>query len=196
MKTKEAKIIMLGAENGMFNLVGGVLSLSKEGNTDIFLVTDEDASAGDVAVTIDGKNKKVIATTDSSLNLPRPSIRFIKKYISLFNSGKKIESVYVEYTPIYDSLNPYKDDIVFDEEYEVLMRNIENPIYIPKVNPKNNTIVIRKKVNDIPKDVLKDILLRYTERYAAKLFKEDYTKDKVLFKSLPTFIDNYVKEEL
>ncbi len=195
MITKEAKIILLGADNGIFKLLADeALELSKEGNTHMFFVTDEEPGTNDVAIQIGEDNKKVIATTDNTLDLPRPSIRFIKKYIELYNKGKAIDSVFVEYIPIYSNLNPYKDTIIFDEEYEKLITNLENLSYIPKINPKNNTIVIRKKVNDIPKDVLKDILLRYTERYAVKLFKEDYTKEPILFKSLPEFIDNYVKE--
>ena len=195
MITKEAKIILLGADNGIFKLLADeALELSKEGNTHMFFVVDEAPGTNDVAIQIGEDNKKVIATTDNTLDLPRPSIRFIKKYIELYNKGKAIDSVFVEYIPIYSNLNPYKDTIIFDEEYEKLITNLENLSYIPKINPKNNTIVIRKKVNDIPKDVLKDILLRYTERYAVKLFKEDYTKEPILFKSLPEFIDNYVKE--
>lgn len=42
--------------------------------------------------------KKVIATTDSSLDLPQPSKQFIQKYIEEYNKGNKIGKVLVEYS--------------------------------------------------------------------------------------------------
>lgn len=39
---------------------------------------------------------KIIATTDSSLDIAQPSKQFIKKYIEEYNKGNKIENVLVE----------------------------------------------------------------------------------------------------
>jgi len=197
MITKKAKIILLGGEGGnLFIDNNDKLSIRRDGNTHMYFVTDEEPGAKDVAVQVNGVNKKVIATNDAMLDLPRPSIRFIKKFVDMYNNNTPIQSVYVEYMPIYGNLNPYKDTIIFDEEYERLINDLGKLVYVPKVNPKNNTIVIRKKVNDIPKDVLNNILLRFTERYAVKLFNENYSKDPILFKDLPNFISNWIKEEL
>ena len=41
--------------------------------------------------------KKIIATTDESLNLPQPSQQFIQKYIEEYNKGNIITDVLVEY---------------------------------------------------------------------------------------------------
>ena len=70
--------------------------------------------------------KKIIATTDESLNLPQPSQQFIQKYIEEYNKGNVITDVLVEY-------DVHKNSFI--------------PLWIPKVNPKDNTITI-KKVKD------------------------------------------------
>jgi hypothetical protein len=196
MITKRAKIYLLDGENALLNIDRDKLSLSKEGNTTMFFVVDEAPTSFDIAISVGSNMKKVIASTDKDLDLPKPSIRFVKKYIEMYNSGRPIKEVFVEFSTVYPTINPYKDDIVLNEDYESLIEDLKRPVYLPKVNSKNNTIVIRKKVNDIPKDVLSDILLRFTEKFAIRLYESDYTKDPVLFKSLPTFINNWVKEEL
>ena len=85
--------------------------------------------------------KKIIATTDTSLTinsyyeiegnqqiqLPQPSQQFIEKYIESYNKGELITDVLVE--------------------YELGLNNIAgdyNNIQILKVNPKDNTITIKK----------------------------------------------------
>ena len=42
-------------------------------------------------------NRKIIASTDTSLGLPSPSDKFIQAYIDAYNKGEKIEKVLVEY---------------------------------------------------------------------------------------------------
>ena len=197
MITKEAKIVVIGAENGNLLLENDVMKLVKNAGTHhMYIIVDETPSGKDNAIDYNGVYHKVIATTDENLALPSPSVRFLKKFVSLHNAGKVIDTIFVEYVPIYMPFNPYKDDQSLDKEYGELIAYLNNPVYIPKVNPKNNTIVIRKKVNDIPKDVLKDLLLRFAESYAVRLFEGDYTKDPILFKSLPDFVGNWVEEEL
>ena len=72
--------------------------------------------------------KKIIATTDVSLGLPQPSKQFIQKYIEEYNKGRIIEDILVEYDCDHNQI-PIK---VID---------------VLKVNPKDNTITI-KKVKD------------------------------------------------
>ena len=70
--------------------------------------------------------KKIIATTDESLNLPQPSKQFIQKFVEEYNKGNIIEDVLVEYGKEYvDEKDAYG--------YNKL-----------KINPKNNTITIKK----------------------------------------------------
>lgn len=91
-------------------------------------------------------NKKIIATTDTSLtekiemlgtgstyifNLPQPSQSFIEKFVEEYNKGNVITEVMVEYNLMnkgYDKPEDYPY-----QECEIL-----------KVNSKDNTITIRK----------------------------------------------------
>jgi len=100
--------------------------------------------------------KKIIATTDKSLEisnnldynqllpnrkdfrfyLPHPSQQFIEKYIEEYNKGNVITDVLIEYELISNeeyfgnTVNPDDDVPYFDEKL--------------KINPKDNTITIRK----------------------------------------------------
>jgi len=101
----------------------------------------------EIPIDLIGKTgRKIIATTDKSLDpccddglpkvckcnlgLPQPSPQFIEKYIEEYNNGNVITDVMVEY--IYMG----KDAIENGSDIEVL-----------KINPKDNTITI-KKVKD------------------------------------------------
>lgn len=77
--------------------------------------------------------KKIIATTDESLKLPKPSPAFIEKYVEEYNKGNQITEVMVEYESV---------------EYTRSMPMIHQKYYVDqlKVN-KDNTITI-KKVKD------------------------------------------------
>jgi hypothetical protein len=80
--------------------------------------------------------RKIIAITDSSLDLPQPSKQFIQKYVEEYNKGNIITDVLVEYEkglnkPLHESLRD-SSPLVFERL---------------KVNPKDNTITI-KKVKD------------------------------------------------
>jgi len=94
--------------------------------------------------------KKIIATTDTSLKifggkgdicdlfypLPQPSQQFIEKYIESYNKGEVITDVLVEYEkcniiePTYGKLGRIHNGGSWD--------------YQLKVNPKDNTITIKK----------------------------------------------------
>jgi len=75
--------------------------------------------------------KKVIATTDKSLNLPEPSQSFIQKYISEYNKGNIITEILVEYEEIVKPKN---------------CSDFYNECFI-NVDSKNNTITIKKVKN-------------------------------------------------
>ena len=111
-------------------------------------------------------HKKIIATTDESLRtkykennhqplskynyiLPKPSDSFISKHIEEYNKGNIITDVLVEY-------NYFLDD------------NGVLPYWNLKVNPKDNTITI-KKTKEI---YTKDEVIRLLEKYISFLWKE------------------------
>ncbi len=118
------------------------------------------------AITKEFKNvaKKVIASTDSSLELPQPSKQFIEKYIEEYNKDNIITDILVEYEDII--YNPEKD-----REYQSNDRiNIEDCDKQTrlKINPKDNTITI-KKIKEI---YTKDEVIRLLERYISFLWQE------------------------
>lgn len=108
--------------------------------------------------------KKIIATTDSSLVqpsnqefkylngnlkmviLPKPSNSFISKFIEAYNQGKPITKVMVEYETIEDEkwTNKAKEAKYSQETWEGIKKLC---VPILKVNPKDNTITI-KRVKD------------------------------------------------
>lgn len=86
--------------------------------------------------------KKIIATTDNLLlkdnwlhpemkeYVPRPSQGFIEKFVEEYNKGNIITEVMVEY--YYSTFGSNKEELT------------DNQKLVPKINPKDNTITIRK----------------------------------------------------
>ena len=77
------------------------------------------------------------------INLPQPSQQFIQKYIEEYNKGNVITDVLVEY-------NYFLDD------------NSVLPYWNLKVNPKDNTITIKKLKEVYTKDEVCQILEKFT----------------------------------
>jgi len=130
-------------------------------------------SKEDLPVVNDKSNnyKKIIATTDTNLkievadegwksadpggwneykpiykSLPQPSESFIQKYVEEYNKGNIITDVMVEYVE-YDWNLTITDHIEF---------------YIkPKVNPKDNTITIKKVKDSFDLEELENILVKH-----------------------------------
>ena len=125
---------------------------------------------------------KIIATTDSSLTmlkkfgeysndnherdfpeypipLPKPSQSFIEVFVREYNKGNIITDVLVEYKGKYRT-NP---------DGEPIGLPVHN--YQPKVNPKDNTITI-KKVKDTLKDIMdkspeiREEVIAFAKKYA------------------------------
>ena len=94
--------------------------------------------------------KKVIATTDTSLDLPQPSQQFIEKYIEEYNKGNVITDVLVEYELISNeeyfgnTVNPDNDVPYFDEKL--------------KINPKDNTITIKKIKDSYTREEVENLI--------------------------------------
>ena len=86
--------------------------------------------------------KKIIATTDVSLGLPEPSKQFIQKYIEEYNKGNIITNVLVEYEYLLNDMGVI-------------------PYWCLKINPKDNTITIRKVKENYTKEELAQILEKF-----------------------------------
>ena len=117
--------------------------------------------------------KKVISSTDKSLNLPQPSDSFIKAYIEAYNSGNPITKVMVEYEEVVKDYHLYSDLEIYQEKIKV---------------DKNNTITIRKiKEEDIRitnfKQFLKERLSMSNNLSAQAAYEIVYRNFKKLFET-------------
>ena len=136
--------------------------------------------------------KKVIATTDTSLYihqketislpervfyLPQPSEQFIQKYIEEYNRGNIITDVLVEYELIsneeyfLNTINPDENVPYFDEDL--------------KINPKYNTISIKKVKDSYTKEEVDRMLDEQASKTTAEMMEKfkDY-KSREEIKSL------------
>ena len=120
-KSKQCKVVMLTTDKQatLFERKGnrGLMKLSKTSviNEDLmqykhlYIISDEEIKEGDYVIgihglfgpyekgdTLYGTPPKVIATTDTSLNLPKPKQAFIDKYINEYNKGDVINDILVE----------------------------------------------------------------------------------------------------
>ena len=101
--------------------------------------------------------REVLATTDTSLYihqketislpervfyLPQPSQQFIQKYIEEYNKGNIITNVLVEYEYLLNDMGVI-------------------PYWCLKINPKDNTITIRKVKENYTKEELAQILEKF-----------------------------------
>ena len=117
--------------------------------------------------------KKVIATTNVSLDLPQPSKQFIEKYIEEYNNGNIITDIKVEYKRVFETI---AKGMIGHPEDDISWWNEKL-----KINPNDNTITIKK---------LKDSWNR--EEYAADVKR----LCNLLYFSSNRDVDFNTKEEL
>lgn len=150
----------------------------------LYIISDDKIKEGDWClsklneiVVFKGKNfnyKKIIATTDASLDLPQPSQQFIEKYIKSYNKGVILSDVFVESNESHDSLD-FRD------------------IYIPqslKVNPKDNIITIKTVEDSYSREEL-ETELRKAFRAGEDFGSSPFNQNKKLLNE-----DEYIKENL
>lgn len=125
--------------------------------------------------------KKIIATTDESLNngfiddekffmddvvelkkLPQPSEGFLDVYVDFYNRGQPITEVMVEYEEWNKA--PHIKDLDF------------KPWYEPKVNPKDNTITIKKVKDNWNRDEVRHLMLQSFLQGIDRGSSEDFDK--------------------
>lgn len=134
--------------------------------------------------------KKIIATTDTSLNiytwkqsnkkskpynvqqniettkkvfipLPQPSQQFIQKYIEEYNKGNIITDILVEYENIY--IDSFGTTIIqCEKDSDSYLKQCEFVTSRLKINPKDNTITIKKLKEVYTKEELCQVLEKYT----------------------------------
>lgn len=190
---EKSNLVMNNIQQGLFVVGGnGILAKHRMGNCTnqhLYFLSDETIKEGDFFIdTITNallqhkagnelrvNDKKVIATTDSSLksdipklgrgehsdfahypSLPQPSQAFMDVFVREYNKGNIITEVMVEYETIEDTTKDY------------IIGKGQPAINILKINPKDNTITI-KKVKDswtreeLPIEIIKD-MISYCEK--------------------------------
>jgi hypothetical protein len=97
---------------------------------------------------------KIIASTDNSLNLPKPSNLFLQVYINAFNIGEKIEECLVQMEEVYQ---PYYENNEFHKNATKYQFKItKREITIKKVKGSWN----RKEIlTDIESAIIKGLTL-------------------------------------
>ena len=158
-------------------------------NNKVFQVqSEEEAKELNDFIGENGYNK-IIATTDNSLTedrqkaafvvighpLPQPSKQFIQKFVEEYNKGNVITDVLIEYELISNeeyfgnTVNPDNDVPYFDEKL--------------KINPKDNTITIKKVKDCYTQEQVDRMLDEQASRTTAEMlekFKDYKSKDEVI----------------
>lgn len=160
----------------------------------------------------DSKWGKIIASTDTNLVFikhnetvpypqgkqiwtPKPSETFVQKYVELHNSKKVITDILVEYEEksikyIKKELGIFGHDESFllESEYQEYLKT--NSIDKLKVNPKDNTITIKKLKDSWSREEVKGLLWKC---YTKDISPMSITDINTLL--IPKF-NNWVKENL
>jgi len=135
--------------------------------------------------------KKIIATTDTALkttiqcniglgyiemteSLPQPSQQFIQKYIESYNNGVIITEVLVEYEEGKTTYKILSGNPYYTTEYKL------------KVNPKDNTITIKKLKDSWNKEEVIEILKQFNDRHNTFFFGKDKE----------TLVNNWIEQNL
>ena len=113
--------------------------------------------------------KKVIASTDKSLELPQPSEEFLESYVKAYNEGKQITEVMVEYHEGYwKDLDSKEDDWI--ESYPMV--NSDNTISIRKIKDSWNRDELISNLYSLANYIGKDQCMSFMD-YVDKWIKEN-----------------------
>ena len=114
--------------------------------------------------------KKVIASTDKSLDLPSPSEQFIQKYVESYNKGIIISEVMVEWET-FQNMEVYKSKTNTKRDYIDVSGNVYNDEKL-KVDSKNQVTITRCK-ESYSKEELKQLFDSYGDNIPVKIIWED-----------------------
>ena len=194
---KRAQVIMLSTQLNTCNLVPIIkyindklhyLNMEFTNNSIIdqhlYIISDDKIEEGDLHIESDHsgfgfRKYKIIATTDTSLkifagkgdicdlyyNLPQPSQQFIEKYIESYNKGEVITDVLVEYESKFETI---QEGLSGFPEDNISWWN--NKI---KVNPKDNTIVIKKIKDSWNREEVIELIYKYCNEMTQCISEED-----------------------
>lgn len=108
------------------------------------------------------KKGKIIATTDKLIlnnltHIPQPSLQFIRIFVDEYNRKNVIKEVMVEYYKGH--INVYKESVPTDCKVDYFFETGEFSGL--KVNPKDNTITIRKIKDNWSREEVANILRNF-----------------------------------
>ena len=185
----------------------------------LYIISEDEIKEGDWCMIIDktsklygqfeqhkGKHqrneqwKKIIATTDTSLyqatgkaykmvdgfkptykNLPQPSQQFIEIYIEFYNKGNIITDVLVEYKRVFETI---AKGMIGHPEDDISWWNEKL-----KINPKDNTITIKKLKDSWDREEMKKTL--------SKIVFDIEAPNKIeRIKEVQSFIDSWIEKNL
>lgn len=98
--------------------------------------------------------KKIIATTEKSLNLPKIPQFFIENFVKEYNTGNVIKEVSVKYETKLERVFSHSGNRIQEKSDPFL-----------KVNPKDNTITIRKVKDSFSKEEVIELLRNFNEDF-------------------------------
>ena len=171
-KTK-GKLILSGLKNDEYKEYQHLYIISyieKPDNGDYYIIDDvPELLKNNGLVFIDDSCRKVIATTDKTLSqtsrteIPQPSQQFIEKFIEEYNKGREIKEVLVEYENKFDG-KEYVDELDaygYDKIKSIL-----------KINPKDNTITIKKVKDSYSREEVDRLLDEQASKTTAEMLEK------------------------
>ena len=150
---KENNTHFYNPHSGQLHIAGNhtdYIAINKNGCKKIIATTDTslkidtyikqgDTVKGDLIIK---RNSDYTTGLKGRINLPQPSQQFIQKYIEEYNEGNVITDVLVEYESLLNDMGVI-------------------PYWCLKINPKDNTITIRKVKENYTKEELAQILEKF-----------------------------------
>lgn len=138
--------------------------------------------------------KKIIATTDESLNcscgenqsnvlcgcLPKPSQSFLEKYVEAYNKGKQIKEVMIEFEETGKIINT------------TFPASVKSRLEL-KINPKDNTITIRPVKDNWNKGEVVVSVLKMQHDYAYYLKSH---KDEPNSREIAEWTNDWIEQNL
>lgn len=122
-------------------------------------------------------NRKIIASTDESLGLPKPKQSFINKFIEEYNKGNIIEDILIEYNCRCCGLKG-GDNM----HHKIGCDYKDNSLIEPKVS-KDNTITIKKIKDSWNHEEVENLLIEFNnlmsdnQQYDIELIKDFVNKN-------------------
>lgn len=189
--------LVINKNPNLDNIIKAIPKSANYTKQHLYILSDEKIEEGDKYLLPNGliteavtnyqrpiEYRKVIASTDESLNLSKPSPTFINKYVSEYNKGNIISDIMVEYEN--RDVNPLSE--TWREDYiRFGLKHKENIQTLLRVSD-DNTITIRKVKDSWDREEV--------ERLCRKAYSDAFS-DATDFNPLFSYSENkWIEENL